>query len=59
MSRFDGFVSRIGVFGELIAFLWRARRWWLIPVVVLLMLFAVLAIGGSSTGIAPFIYTIF
>jgi len=53
-----GFIDRSGILGELLSFLWQRKLWWLIPVVVLLVAFSVLLILGS-TGIAPFIYTLF
>jgi hypothetical protein len=33
--------------------------WWLIPMLVVLMAFAILLIFASSSGIGPFIYTLF
>jgi hypothetical protein len=50
---------KIGVGGELFAFLFRRKLWWLIPVVIVLILFAIFAIFGASLPIAPFIYTLF
>lgn len=44
--------------GELWTFLWRRKRYWLLPwIVVLLMLAALLALGGGTS--APFIYNPF
>jgi hypothetical protein len=51
-------VSRMGIVGELLGFLWRAKMWWLIPMVVALLAFAVILIFATSTG-APMIYTLF
>ena len=48
-----------GTLGELVQFLWSSRRWWLIPVVMVLALFAIVAILGSVSGVGPFIYTLF
>lgn len=45
--------------GELFHFLWHQKLWWLVPMVVVLLLFAVLIILGSNAGIGPFIYTLF
>jgi hypothetical protein len=39
--------------------LWRNKRWWLMPVVVLLLLVSCLILLGSASGIGPFIYTLF
>ena len=58
MGTLGDFTTKIGVFGELLSYLWQRKLWWLIPIVVILVLLSVLlAIGG--TGVAPFIYTLF
>ena len=44
---------------ELFRFLWNEKLWWMIPIVTLLILFAVLLIFAQSTAIGPFIYTLF
>ena len=51
--------SNLGVVGELLGFLWRRRLWWLIPMVLVLLLFALLIVFASTSGIGPFIYTLF
>lgn len=49
----------VATLGELFQFLWRQKLWWLVPMVVVLLLFAVLIVLGSTAGIGPFIYTLF
>ena len=44
--------------GEIFAFLRHNKKWWLLPIIVVLLAFGVLVILGS-TGAAPFIYTLF
>jgi hypothetical protein len=44
--------------GEFIAFLRENKKWWLAPVLVVMVLVAALAIAGNSAA-APFIYTLF
>lgn len=51
--------SNFGVVGELLSFLWQRKLWWLIPMVVVLLLFGLLLVFASSSGIGPFIYTLF
>ena len=51
--------SRSGVTGELMGFLWKQKLWWLIPMLIVLLLFGVLLILAQSSPIAPFIYTLF
>lgn len=52
-------VANLGVFGELLRFLWQRKLWWLIPMIIVLMLFALLVVFASTSGIGPFIYTLF
>lgn len=52
-------VSNLGVAGELLGFLWQRKLWWLIPMVALLLVFGLLLIFASASGIGPFIYTLF
>jgi len=59
MHSAKSFLSKFGIFGELLKFFWQRKLWWLIPLIVILMLFGVLFIVAGSTGIAPFIYTLF
>jgi hypothetical protein len=51
--------SNVGVVGELVNFLWQRKLWWLIPMVVVLLLFGLLLIFASASGVGPFIYTLF
>ena len=53
------FFSRLGIFGELLRFLWHRKLWWMIPMVVVLVLFGLLMIFTGSSAVAPFIYTLF
>ncbi len=51
--------SNLGVVGELLSFLWARKLWWLIPMITVLLLFGLLLIFASASGLAPFIYTLF
>jgi hypothetical protein len=51
--------GKLGIAGELIAFLWQRKMWWMIPMVVVLVLFGLLIAFGSASGVGPFIYTLF
>jgi len=46
------------LFGELMAMMRQNKKYWLIPLVVLLLIFGVLLVLGT-TAAAPFIYTLF
>lgn len=51
--------NMLGTIGELFSFLWARKLWWLMPMILLLMCFAILIILGSTAGIGPFVYTLF
>ena len=51
--------ARIGIVGRLLEYLWRERLWWMIPVIVILLLFGALILFSQSSAVAPFIYTLF
>lgn len=51
--------TRLGILGELFAFLWAAKMWWLIPMIIALIAFAMLIVLGSASGGGPLIYTLF
>jgi hypothetical protein len=54
----SGSEKETGLFGEFMGMLKQNKKYWLIPLVVILLLFGVLVIL-SSTAAAPFIYTLF
>lgn len=51
--------DKVGIVGELLAFLWHRKMWWMLPLVTTLVLLGLLIAFGSSTGVGPFIYTLF
>jgi hypothetical protein len=53
------FLMRMGVLGELLAFFWRRKLYWLIPMMITLLLFAVIIILGNTGVGSVFIYTLF
>ena len=44
---------------ELFGFLKERKKFWLLPIIIVLLLFGVLIVFTSGSAIAPFIYTIF
>lgn len=46
------------LFGEIWAFLSHNKKWWLLPLIVVLVLVGALIVL-STTAVAPFIYTLF
>ena len=56
---FQGMLTNLGVVGEVLSFLWKRKLWWLIPMVAALLAFGLLLIFATTSGVAPFIYTLF
>ncbi len=51
--------DKFGIAGELLAFMWQRKLWWMIPIVAVILFFGLIIVVGSSTGVGPFIYTLF
>jgi hypothetical protein len=49
----------LGTVGEFLAFLWRRKLWWLIPLTLAILIVGMLLVFGEASGVAPFIYTLF
>ena len=50
--------SQPGLLREFLDFLIHNKKWWLVPIVLVLLLIGILVILGASPA-APFIYTLF
>ena len=55
----EGVRTRFGIAGELLAFLWQRKLWWLLPMVLVLLVFGGLMVTAQSSALGPFIYTLF
>ena len=51
--------ERLNLLAELWAFMRERKKWWLGPIVVILLLMSVLILLTAYPAIAPFIYTVF
>jgi Family of unknown function (DUF5989) len=47
------------VISEFLMFLRQEKKYWLIPIVVVFVLFGLLIVFSQSSAVAPFIYTLF
>ena len=59
MRVLQAMLSRFEIVGEIFGFLWRRKLWWIMPMIAVLFAFGLLLVFAQSTGIAPFIYTLF
>jgi hypothetical protein len=48
-----------GLLSELIPYLLHNKKWWLTPIILLLVLVGLMVIFAASSPVAPFIYTLF
>lgn len=54
-----GFFDKLSIFGELWAFMRVRKKWWLAPIMVMLVLLSALIALTQGSALAPFIYTLF
>jgi len=52
-------MARRTVLGEFFEFLKQEKRYWLAPIVVVLVVLGLLLVFAQSSAVAPFIYTLF
>ena len=51
--------SRLSIFSELWSFMKVRKKWWLGPIVVVMLLLSVLIVLTQGSAVAPFIYALF
>ncbi len=54
-----GMFDRLSIFGELWAFMKVRKKWWLGPIITMLVLLGLLLVFTQGSALAPFIYTLF
>lgn len=59
MKFLENFLNKFSIFKELWDFMRARKRWWLLPIVVMLILLGLLIIFTEGSAVAPFIYTLF
>lgn len=52
-------MSKYSTIKELFEFLKQNKKWWLLPIVIVLVLFGFLLVFAEGSAFAPFIYTLF
>ena len=51
--------QRTGLASEFVAFLKDNKKWWLAPIIIILVLFGFVIVLTEGSAIAPFIYSLF
>ncbi|MGB7219667.1 MAG: DUF5989 family protein [Vicinamibacterales bacterium] len=52
-------MSKGRVLSEFWQFLMQEKKYWLVPIVIVFVLFGLLLVFSQSSAVAPFIYTLF
>ena len=52
-------MSKLAIFKEFWDFLKVRKKWWLTPIVIVLVLLGALIVFSQGSALAPFIYTLF
>ena len=52
-------MSKLRVLREFWEFLGQQKKYWITPIIVVLILFGLLLVFAQSSAVAPFIYTLF
>ena len=52
-------MSKLAIFADLWAFLRIRKKWWLLPLIVLIVLLGIILVFAQGSPLAPFIYTVF
>ena len=59
MKLFRNIASRFSIFGELWAFMRVRKKWWLGPIIMVLLFLGIIVVLTEGSALAPFIYTLF
>jgi hypothetical protein len=52
-------MAKSGLIGEFWRFLKVRKKWWLLPIIIVMVLVGALLVFAQSSALAPFIYAIF
>ena len=52
-------MASTGLMSELWAFMKARKKWWLVPIVIVMVAVGALLVFAQGSALAPFIYTIF
>ncbi|HTY38017.1 MAG TPA: DUF5989 family protein [Bacteroidota bacterium] len=59
MNKLKSLRNKLTIFGELWAFMRTRKKWWLGPIIFVLLLLGLVIILTQGSALAPFIYTLF
>lgn len=52
-------MSKMRTIKDLFIYIWKGKKWWLAPLLIILLLLGALIVFTEGSALAPFIYTLF
>jgi hypothetical protein len=52
-------VEKLKIIKEFLGFLMENKKWWLVPIILVLLILSFLILFSEGSALAPFIYTLF
>jgi hypothetical protein len=52
-------MEKLKIIKQLFVFLWKQKKFWLMPIILVLILLIILVVMGENSVVAPFIYSLF
>ena len=52
-------MNKLAILREFLEFLRERKKWWIAPIVIVLLLLGALLVFAKGSALAPFIYTLF
>ncbi len=52
-------MSKVKIIFDLVSYLWNRKKYWLIPIIIILALFGFIIVISESSAVGSFIYTLF
>ena len=52
-------MSKLSILGEIWNFMRIRKKWWLLPIIIMIVLLGLILVFAQGSALAPFIYTVF
>jgi hypothetical protein len=52
-------MSKLSIFSDVWAFMRIRKKWWLLPIIMMIVLLGLILVFAQTSPLAPFIYTVF
>ena len=52
-------MSKLSIFSDLWTFMRARKKWWLLPIILMIVLLGLILVFAQGSPLAPFIYTVF